>query len=139
MVYQDFNKTTEDEKTSRINSAGLINANLENLWRDVSNAMCSGNLVLWNRKLDAIWVVLGGDVKTGDDNDKKFNEIDLKIYSSGSLIHKAQGFVQKDANEKASMSLQYLYLREKSLFLRRLQNSQGKGTAYASDDSDDFD
>jgi len=36
------------------------------------------------------------------------------------------------------MALQYLLLNKKSLFLRRLQNQQGKGTAYATYD-DDFD
>ena len=37
------------------------------------------------------------------------------------------------------MAKQYLLLKEKSLFLRRLQNTQGKGTAYVSEQDDDFD
>jgi len=138
MAYQDFNKV-EEEKTSRINSAGLINANLENLWKDASNAMCSSNFVLWSRKLDAIWLILAGDVKAGDENDKKFKELDMKIYSYGKLNHKTSGFQPHSKDEMESIASQYVLLRDKSVFLRRLQNSQGKGTAYANGDSDDFD
>ena len=138
MAYQDFNKV-EEEKTSRINSAGLINANLETLWKEASNAMCSNNFTLWSRKLDAIWLILAGDVVEGDENDKKFKAIDLKIYSHGKLNHKPSGFQKRTDDDSESSAMQYVLLREKSVFLRRLQNSQGKGTAYANGDSDDFD
>jgi hypothetical protein len=42
----------------------------------------------------------------------------------------------EDSEKRA---FQYRFLMEKSLFLRRLQNAQGKGTAYHSEDEDDFD
>ena len=41
--------------------------------------------------------------------------------------------------ESEKIALQYLILNKKNLFLRRLQNKQGKGTAYSSDDEDDID
>lgn len=134
-----WKNNTEDEesKMSKFNSAGLINATLERLWVDSHNAMTIGNYVLWNTKLDAIWTILGGDVKEGSDDDKKFQELSLKIYESGSLRGKIGiGFNKK---ENPDNTIQYQHLMRKSLFLRRLQNSQGKGTAYASDDEDDFD
>jgi hypothetical protein len=137
---KDLNEDPTEEKVSRLNSAGIINITLENLWRDSYSALAKGDLVLWNRKLDAVWVLLGGDVVEGDDNDVKMKTIDMKIYKTGSLNHKKSGFNSRFSDDEATnMSLQYLYLKEKSLFLRRLQNSQGKGTAYANEDDSDFD
>ena len=136
---KDYNREMDDEKMSRINSAGIINITLENLWRDCYSSMANGNLVVWNRKLDAIWAILGGDVVEGDETDKKMNELDLKIYGSGSLSHKKTGFQKIGVDDGKAMSLQYVLLKKKSLFLRRLQNKQGKGTAYKRDDEDDID
>jgi hypothetical protein len=137
MAYKDFNTPVDEEKVSRINAAGIINVTLENLWREAFGAMTKGDLVTWNRKLDALWLILGGDVKEKDNNDKEFNKIDLQLHNTGTLSHKAIGFNQ--VMNKENSSLQYLILRKKSLFLRRLQNSQGKGTAYESTDDGDFD
>ncbi len=132
-------KSAEDEeyKMSKFNAAGLISATLEKLWIDCHNAMAVGNYVLWNTKLDSIWTILGGDVKDDDDDDKKFKDICLKVFEKGSLKGKVgTGFNKRENPDNAT---QYQWLIRKSLFLRRLQNRQGKGTAYASDDEDDFD
>lgn len=136
MYKKDLNVEMDDERTSRINAAGIINITLENLWRDCYNSMAKGDLVTWNRKLDAIWVLLGGDVKKGDENDKYFQQLDMKIHGTGGLNHKKTGFGGISGEENVIIAKQYILLREKSLFLRRLQNSQGKGTAYATDDGD---
>ena len=136
---KDYNTINEsgEELTSRINAAGLINSTLERLWGETYTTMANGNYYLWNIKLDSIWAILGGDVKEGDDNDKKINSINLKLYETGSLKSKdGEGF-SKISNP--NNSLQYQYLLKKALFLRRLQNSQGKGTAYKSTDDDYFD
>ena len=134
-----FKKGYEDEesKMSKFNAAGLINATLEKLWLDSYNAMSSGNYVMWNTKLDSIWAILGGDVKEDGEEDKKMQKISLEIYEKGSL--KSKTGIGFNKIENPDNSLQYQLLLKKSLFLRRLQNSQGKGTAYASDDEDDFD
>ena len=137
---KDYNLNEESNNTqSRLNAAGLINATLERLWMDCYNSMASGNLTLWNRKLDAIWNILGGDVKEGETPDVDMAKLNMSIYNTGSLNHKKIGFETINSNEAEKMALQYLLLNKKSLFLRRLQNSQGKGTAYARDDEDDFD
>jgi len=133
---KDFNQDPDEEKLSRLNSAGIINITLENLWRDCYSAMARGDLVIWNRKLDAVWVLLCGDVKDNDTDDKAFTKLDNKLYGTGSLNHKKSGFEQLKDNEKIFMAMQYHLLKEKSKFLRRLQNSQGKGTAYATDEGD---
>ena len=136
---RDLNVELDDEKMSRINSAGIINITIENLWRDCYSAMASGNLVLWNRKLDAIWCILGGDIKENSTEDKDFTKIDLALHDTGTLNHKSSGFQKLTKDMGGIIAKQYLLLRKKSLFLRRLQNSQGKGTAYISGDEDDFD
>jgi len=135
---KDLNLQVEsEEKMSRINSAGLINSILENLWRESYTSMTNGDYVKWNSKLDAIWSILGGDCKEGDTEDKEITKINLAIYEQGSLKSKSgKGFHQ---NTNPNNALQYQLLLKKSLFLRRLQNTQGKGTAYLRDDDDDID
>ena len=136
---KDINQVVDEETISRINSAGLINSALEKLWTDCYAAISQGNLVLWNRKLDAIWTILGGDQQEGDTTDLAMDKIDESLYKTGSLNHKKEGFEKTNKDESVTIALQYLILKKKSLFLRRLQNSQGKGTAYRSNDDDDID
>ena len=139
MAYHgDLNIQAEPEgNVSRINSAGLINSILENLWRESYNAMAKGEFVLWNSKLDSIWTILGGDCEEGDEVDTAMSALNLRIYERGSLKSKSGlGFNQKANPNNA---IQYHLLLKKSLFLRRLQNKQGKGTAYQRDDDDDID
>lgn len=139
MAFKDINKQTDDEQISRINTAGLTSITLENLWRDCYGAMASGDLVRWNRKLDAIWTNLGGDCKEDGKEEKAIKKIDKKIYDCGSLSNKRLGFSKDMKNNPLNTAKQYLFLKKKALFLRRLQNRQGKGTAYTSDDDDDID
>lgn len=131
--------TFEDEETkmSKFNAAGLISTTIEKLWVDCHDAMSSGKFILWNTKLDSIWTILGGDVREGSPEDKDFREICLKIYDNGNLGGKVGTGFNKTKNP--DNATQYQWLIKKSLFLRRLQNKQGKGTAYTSDDEDDFD
>lgn len=139
MAYFKNPQLSDEDKTSRINAAGIINITLENLWRDAYVALSRGDYTLWNRKLDAVWLILGGDVKKSSNEEKKFNAMELKIYETGSLSNKKVGFESTKPDESSKRAIQYRLLMEKSLFLRRLQNSQGKGTAYISEDEDDFD
>ncbi len=134
-----YGTETEEERISKINAAGIINVTIENIWRDIFASMSKGDLVTWNRKLDAIWGILGGDVIEGETEDNNMEALNLKIYETGSLNHKKSGFQKLKVDESEKMALQYLLLNKKNLFLRRLQNAQGKGTAYASDDRDDMD
>lgn len=135
----DINQSyeTDEEKMSRINSAGLINSILENLWKESYNAMSNGDYLKWNSKLDAIWTILGGDCKEDGNEDREISKLNLKIYKHGSL--KAKSGIGFNQSANPNNSVQYLLLMKKSLFLRRLQNKQGKGTAYTTDDDYDFD
>ncbi len=140
MAYNDKSKyesMPDEDKVSRINAAGIINITIENLWKDCYSSMAKGDFIIWNRKLDSIWAILGGDEKEGSDVEKKFNKIDLAIYETGSLSNSKNGFEKPSGEHNHKRAVQYLLLRKKTIFLRRLQNKQGKGTAYTSED--DFD
>jgi len=136
---KDLNFKEEIDKTSRINAAGIINITLENLWKEGYSYLVNGDYVKWNRKLDSIWLILGGDVSPGSSEEKEFMKIDTQLYSLGNLGHQKIGFETTSQEDKGKRATQYLVLRNKSLFLRRLQNKQGKGTAYTDSEYDDFD
>ena len=129
----------DDEKLSKYNSAGLINQTLEFIWRGAFTAVENNDLWKWNRKLDAIWIILARDVEEGSEVEKKYNELELEIGKTGSLIYKKVGFSILSSEDLKKMSLQYQLLKKKSVFLGRLQNKQGKGTAYAQSAEDYMD
>lgn len=136
----EYNNSFEDEvsKVSKINSAGLINVTTEGLWKDCYRAMEHRDFYSWNTKLDSLWLIFGGDVVEGSKDELEFNSLQTMIYNTGSLIHKSAGFQGISAEETKTISLQYQLLMKKSIFLRRLQNAQGKGTAYSQGSEDDF-
>jgi len=137
MAWKDVNKEPTEDQVSKINAAGLINITLENLFRDCYVAMSNYNYKLWMIKLDAIWTILGGDEERGSDADKYINNLDLKIYKLGDMsIPTNRTFNKKPASNSKE---QYQLLKLKTIYLRRLQNKQGKGTSYLRDDDYDFD
>lgn len=144
---RDYHDTSEEQiyEKSKINPAAIINITLENLWKEAYYHQARNRLWDWNRRLDSIWLILGGDEpeEQKDPNRKDwvkaFNELDLKLNNTGSLIHKEYGFNQMKESEVKTIAMQYQLLKEKSLFLRRLQNKQGKGTAYDTGEEDYMD
>ena len=141
-MYEDTEGQVVDEKTSKYNSAIDQLKRINNLWQKVNLAAETADFLKWNMVLDRIWCELGGDL--GDSTDDKktiasfqaFNDKIVKLYplnSGGSKSFNPPNEIQQ--NKKA---LQYQTLLEKELFLRKLQNLQGKGTAYSDGEEDDF-
>ncbi|KKM99400.1 hypothetical protein LCGC14_1148320 [marine sediment metagenome] len=63
-------------RLSKINSAGLINMRINNIWIEVNKAAVSGNYLHWNSQLDRIWCELVGDIKKGkEDKDGKYKDV----------------------------------------------------------------
>lgn len=143
----DWQKNMEDYeekdsiKTSKINSAMLINLRLNSLWKDVHTHARRGEYSLWNDDLDRIWCELAGDVKEEDKNETDFNELNKKLSEAGGLFKSSdrKGFQKYTKEDYSKMSKQKILLMEKEIFLRRLQNKQGKGTAYDVGDDDYMD
>lgn len=121
----------EMDKLSKINSAALINLRLSNLWIDVNKDARAGSYKSWNHDLDRVWCELGGDVKEKSTSLTDFKKLNEKVSKSFKGLNlKKDGFSGYSEEQKESMVGLYNSLMEKELFLRRLMNKQGKGTAY---------
>lgn len=134
---QEYEEQLSD-KISKINSAGLINLRLHNLWNDVNKHARQGQFSSWNSDLDRLWCELAGDVKENNDVHKNFKKIQEELKKISPLINwkDNRGFKEFSDEEKKQQSIQYDKLMEKEVFLRKLQNKQGKGTAYVDPEDD---
>ena len=129
----------EEILKSRFNSAALINLRLDNLWKDTHKHSRACLYLKWNEDLDRIWMELGGDATK--EEEKEFLDLDTGkegVCSFGRLINGSKGgFQEYGKDEVLKIVKQKRALMRKELFLRRMLNKQGKGTAY-DEDSDDF-
>jgi len=120
----DFSESGFEPKLSKYNGAIAQLYRLDMLWQDAHRHARKGNLKGWNLDLDRIWCELAADAtqkkkdkkeEDEDSDEEKFVEFHKRISNS---------FKAKDWEEL------YHTLLEKEIFLRRLQNKQGKGAAY---------
>ena len=128
-------------KLSRINSAGIVNSTLNNLWIDFYRHFRDGRYLSANSDLDCIWTILGGEKNMeGSDEEVSYKKIEKELYESGMLGDKLEitGFDRVEDKQIARLSAQKKVLLKKALFLRRLQNKQGKGTAYNDGEDEEF-
>ena len=107
----------EDSKISKYNSAVAQLYRLDHLWQSAHHHSRSGQLMKWNWDLDAIWRELAGDAK----------EDDLTSY------YQISAYINPNINNRLKL---YSIFEYKEIFLRRLLNKQGKGTAYVNPDDD---
>jgi len=128
---------------SKINSAHIVNVTLNELWKDYFRHYKARKYQDANMDLDCIWTVLGGEkgVK-GSTIDKEYFDMEMKIAQTGKIYNGEGKKLLSDEPPKEyyiTIRKQMLYLQEKALFLRRLQNEQGKGSAYHDADEDYMD
>jgi len=130
----EFDYSDSDEaRTSKYNSAFTQIYRLDTLWKDCNNFSRTGKLKNWNWTLDRIWMELAGDLPKEDPKLNEFEVIDKKIKS---IVNKT---LLKQISISSFQPELYKSLMEKELFLRRLQNSLGKGTAFEDNDDDYMD
>ena len=127
-----------ENKTSKINSAFLINKRLDELWRDAHKHSRQGKYSQWNADLDCLWSELGREYEINIKQQEEFNIINKKLGIVKNWTT-SYGFKKISEKEKLEMARQYQILIDKELFLGRLQNLQGKGTAYSDGSEDDWD
>jgi len=140
-------------KTSKYNSGIAIIYRLDALWKDANNHSRAGLFSKWNADLDRIWCELARDLKETDYNDKKdkdgklktegykskFDKLDKEVLSLGNFKDNMQdSFDRLTLSDVKNRESQYKSLTEKELFLRRLENHVGKGTAFEDSDGYDF-
>jgi hypothetical protein len=127
--------STNSFKISKINSGMLTNLTLNQLWFDFFKAYRNVNYKLGNHNLDCIWIILSGDVKEKNEM-SNYIAIETKLSGLPYLgMPEKKGFQKLTEKDKASLITQRSIIMEKACFLRKLQDKQGKGTAY--DDGDD--
>ena len=128
--------------TSKFNSGMLINLRLNNLWNLTHSFARKGAYSDWSGVLDRIWCELSADVtddKAGEEINTRFYGIEEDLSKTGvTNWGKYGGFEGKDAKAKLLMTKQYRLLMKKEIFLRKLQNKQGKGTAYYDESENDW-
>ena len=142
--YEDIDDETSSEATSKFNSGMLINLRLNNLWILTHNFARKGQYSDWSGVLDRLWCELAGDIdetsEKGKESNDKFYLIEEEISKVGvtnwGKVH--QGFEERNEATKLLMTRQYRLLMKKEIFLRRLQNKQGKGTAYYDESENDW-
>lgn len=131
----------DQQQISKYNSGIAIQIRLDLLWKDANAHSRKGDFPAWNHDLDCIWRELARDIKKDDWEEKKkgFNEFEGKIKKSGAIASKEpEGFKKPTKEFWGKRDGHYQILMEKELFLKRLENKLGKGTAYDDGDDDDF-
>lgn len=142
----------QEIKISKYNSGIAIQIRLDALWKDANNHSRLGLFSKWNNDLDTIWRELARDIKDKDFLDSKdltgqiilgyktrFKEVDEAVFLDGGFEDNANnGFEPITKEQLAKRDKQYKALSEKELFLKRLENFLGKGTAFEDEDEDSW-
>ena len=111
MVDEQIENT--EQKVSKFNSTLAILYRIDALWKQSHYYALSGNLIRLNWILDRVWCELASDA---DENDEK------KMKEFNDNISKLDKVKDK---EKL-----YKELLKKEIFIRKLQDKQGKGVAH---------
>jgi hypothetical protein len=131
----------QEQKISKYNSGIAQIYRLDNLWKDASNHSRVGQFQKWNCDLERIWCELARDLKETDYATKKkeFDKFDEDLSDSGKFEDNATSTFEDLTSEQVTKrNKQYKILLEKDLFLRRLENFVGKGTAWEDSEEDDW-
>jgi len=108
-----------EQKLSKYNAAVAQLYRVDKLWQLCHFYRGRGNPLKWNEKLDCIWTELASDAD--DEETKKFNKFTKDMIQN----RKSKGILNQ-------------ILINKEIWLRKLQNKQGKGSAYSDASEDDF-
>ena len=132
----------ENEQIKSKYSSGInIILRLDQLWKDTHLHSRNDLFYKWNNDLDCIWRELARDIKDNEYVDKKkgFDGFDTEIKKVGNFQDQTpNGFKKPDSDFWKKRDEHYKILMEKELYLKRLENELGKGTAYDEGDEYDF-
>jgi hypothetical protein len=145
-----------EQKTSRYNAGVAIQIRLDLIWKDANFHARHGEYSKWNMDLDRAWCELARDIKDNEYEDKTIKDKTgklIKVLGNKSLFDSfdtrlgklmpfkddaTDDFKKPTEEQKKKRNEQYRLLMEKELFLKRLENHLGKGTAFENEDEDDF-
>lgn len=119
---ETFDSSTQEAPKSLFNSTIAILYRIDDLWKRAHNHAMAGRLLMWNWALDRVWCELAADANK--DDKKEYDAYNDKI---------------SKIDKRKSSELLYKTIQEKEIFLRLLQNKQGKGVKYEDSISDYMD
>lgn len=137
------NHTTEEEfsddmKQSKFHSGMLLPLTLNRLWQDAQNHCRAGLFHKWNADLDMLWAIFASDVKPDSPTEVEFQTFSQELEQTGDLRPPTtRGFEKVPSEAYQQKAKQFEILLRKHIWLGRLQNSQGKGTAYFDGDDEE--
>lgn len=110
---------------SKMNGAFMELVRIDKLFDQAHQKRAVGNLLGWNQQLDSIWAELASGLNERSPDHK-------------ALIDKIKNLntdLVKNKNHRGKLNQ---ILIEKHITLKRIQDKQGKGTAFKDDSEDDF-
>ena len=122
-----------DYKKSKFHSGISQLYRLDSIWQKTHSDAVAVNYIKWNEHLDRIWAELGSDApqeKKSFNYANKMKELNEKLIKTG--LYGLNAMLRKTNPVLYSKVIlaQKEILLEKELLLRKLQNEEGKGTAY---------
>lgn len=109
-----------EDKKSKYNQGLSQLFRIDNLWQSSQYYRGAGLINKWNDRLDMVWTELAADADKEDE----------KVF-----IRYMKVIIENRGKKKILNQI----LMSKEIWLRKLQNKQGKGTAYLDESEDDFD
>lgn len=114
---EEYDNYVPQDKTSKFNSGSAQLFRIDNLWQSATHYARLGAFGKWNWALDQVWVELAPDA----------SPIEIKQFKNINIT------ISKYMKNKARLYNELLF---KAIFLKKIQNGQGKGTAYIDPDDD---
>lgn len=128
---------TPQPKISKYNAAIAQLIRMDSIFQDCHKHSRARDYDAWNEDLDSIWRELAGDIEEDSDDFKRMADINARLRGMFPLTRpNFKGFNNPTMQDLIKAREQKAILAMKEVFLRRLQNKLGKGTAYDEDDSD---
>lgn len=129
-----------EQKISRYNSAELLNLRLDSLWNNSKDHARNGEYARWKADLDQIWSELASDLKPKGEEEGTYNKFVILLLGLGDLSNPiSRGFQAIPKDTILKREKQYSLLLDMQIWLKRLQNKVGKGTAYDQGDDEYMD
>ena len=101
-----MDEEVNENNISKLNSGGLINLRLHNLWVDRHRYARNGDYSKWNEILDAVWCELGSDVKENSESDKEYWDFCKSFSLACTGDEKPTGFDKISDEQKTSKTKQ---------------------------------
>lgn len=126
-------------RQSKYNAAIAQLYRLDDLWKEAHKHGKEVSYIKWNEVLDRVWCELRTDVYSDQKIKNQMEEFDKKLMNNYLYTINETLKIEKPVQYAKIINNLKRILIEKEAYLRYLQNSQGKGSAYEEDIEDYID